>query len=217
MLLTAAAYPCRAQYPDERQTYFVDVSGGWTGVRKADSKNFGSFPVIQAGAGKLLTTSDPEKPGLYPDYRHWNIFLTGQFLWGESDLKQAALPVLINSNPQTPSLLSAQSGKGRFYSTTAGPRFQYSRDRWDIYGQVAGGWLRRSLELTGASTQGGALQPSSPSVFSRSANSGDIRATAGVAYGVKKLHVFAEIGMLAGFAVNHETMLAPILSGGVRW
>jgi hypothetical protein len=218
--LAAGAPLCRAQYPEDFHPYVVDAGAGWTGVRGADKRNFGAFGVYQAGGGFALTSARPEVPSddaENPTVRHWNVFVKGEFMYGQSDLTELAVQQIINSNPQNPSLLSATTGKGKFYSTTLGPRVQYSRRWFSVYGQGGLGWLRRSIDLTGMTTAGTVLQPNSPLVFVRSGNSGALQGTLGIAAGGKGVRAFVDIGLLQGFAINHGTMLAPILSGGVRW
>jgi hypothetical protein len=211
LAVTAAALPCYAQYPEDFHAYTFDASVGWAGVHGADRQNFGSFLVYQAGAG--FAVRGPESRG---SKRHWNAFITANFLYGQSTFK-GSLQEIIESNPQMPSLLSANAGNGSFYSMTLGPRIQYSRRLFSVYGRGEGGWLRRSLDLTGPVTEGTALQPNNPSVFEQSGNSGALRLSGGVAVGAKGVRGFVEAGFLQGFAINHGTMLSPILSGGVRW
>jgi hypothetical protein len=216
---TVGALSCLAQYPDDFHRYLFEGGVGYTGVRGSDAQNFNSFRFYQIGGGVAWKGEKPEEHftnAQNPDYRHWNVYVTGQFLWGEPSLKEPVSAV-INSNPQNPSLLGATSGTGRFYSTTAGPRIQYSKSIFSIYGQVAGGWLRRSIDLTGPVSEGTTLQPTNPSVFGQSGNSGVLRLNAGVAAGAKGIRGFVELGLLQGFAINHGTMLAPMISGGARW
>ena len=218
--MMAGPLRCRAQYPEDFHQYTVDASGGWTGVHGADKQNFGAFPVYQVGGGiALVPRKKPETTytnANNPTFSHRNVYMAGDFLYGESDFK-GSLQQIINSNPQRPSLLSATAGTGRFYSTTLGPRIQYSWKVFSVYGQGGGGWLQRSLDLTGPSTEGAGLHPTNPSVFGQTGNSGALRLRAGIAGGVKGVRGFVELGFLQGFAINHGTMLGPILSGGVRW
>jgi hypothetical protein len=221
---TAGALSCYAQYPEDFRQYTFDAGVGYTGVHGTDGQNFGSFLTYQTGGGFSLMGKPPVPPydkGYAKAYnpkvfRHWNVFVTGDFLYGQSKFK-GSLQEIVSSNPQMPSLLSANAGTGKFYNLTAGPRIQYSWRLFSVYGQGEGGWLRRSLDLTGLVTEGTALQPTNPSVFSQSGNSGALRLRGGVSVGAKGVRGFVELGFLQGFAINHGTLLAPMISGGVRW
>lgn len=209
---------CRAQYPDDVHPIILDAGAGKTSVQGADKRNFGSFVIYQAGAGILfksrpdISNGDSQAPT-----RHWNAFFKGNFMYGQADLKPTAVQPIISANPQNPSLLAATAGSGKFYCATLGPGAQYSRGRVSLFGQAGFGWLRRSIDLTGATTEGTVLQPNNPSVFVQSGNSGAFRGSIGVAAGTKGVRAFVEAGLVQGFAINHGTMLAPMLSGGVRW
>jgi hypothetical protein len=222
LILAALVFPCscRAQYPADFHPYTFDASAGWTSIHGADRQSFSAFPIFQLGAGVAWNREKPREyypDAIHPDFRHFNVLVTGQVLFGNSDLKGQPAS-LFTTNPQNPTLLSATGGKGKFYAATAGPRFQYS-GRWlSVYAQPSAGWLRRSIDLTGPSTEGGALQPNSPAVFHQAGSSGVVRVTGGLSVSVTKgLRLFGEIGLLQGLAINHGTMLAPILSGGARW
>jgi hypothetical protein len=216
--LFSGSPPCRAQCAKDFRAFFLDASAGRTGIRGADQKNFGAFNIYQAGVGLApAQPAVPDENGQCPPLRHWNLIIKGDFMYGQADLKGSPVQQVISSNPQNTSLLSATTGNGKFYSATLGPRVQHSWKVVSVYGQVGLGWLRRTIDLTGTITEGTVLQPNNPSVFVQSGNSGALRGTFGIAAGGKGVRAFVDIGLLQGFAINHGTLLAPMVSGGVRW
>jgi hypothetical protein len=222
LLLELAGVPCRAQYPEDFHPYTFDVGYGGTGVHGRDGNNFQGFGVYQAGGGMALMGKPTVQydHGKHKSYRTWTVFGTVDFLYGSAKLRQGIqVQQIINSNPQSPALLSATNGEGKFYNLTAGPRLQVFpwQGYVNLYAQAEGGWLRRSVDLTGMPTEGTVLQPNNPAVFSQAGNSGAVRLRAGVATGLKGYHLFFEGGFLQGFGINHGTRLAAIWSGGLRW
>jgi hypothetical protein len=132
LAVTAAAVPSYAQYPEDFHPYTFDASIGWPGVDGADRQNFGSFRVHQAGAGFAVIGKN-KRDSQDSQFRHWNLFMTGDFPYGSSKFTRS-LQEIVDSNPQMPSLLSANAGTGKFFSVTLGPRSQYSWRRWGVWG-----------------------------------------------------------------------------------
>jgi hypothetical protein len=210
-----------SDWPGKLSSVTYDLSFGKTGMHGADQKNFGWFFVYQAGIAKKLSTAPQEEQhgSLEPNYHHWSVYLGSDFLYGGPRFK-GSLAATQNMNPQTPVLLSATGGNGGFYSVTAGPRVQLllplPKVVVHLYGRAEGGWLRRSLDLTGPITEGSALQPNNPSVYRQASNSGALRISGGLAVG-KKHAVFADFGVVRGFAINHGSILWPMFSAGFRF
>jgi hypothetical protein len=147
--------------------------------------------------------------------------LKGNFNFDQSDIKSSALQQAILLNPQNTSLLSATSGKAKFYFTTLDPTVRIAMaGHFSAYFLGGFGWLRRTIEFTGVSSQGGLLQPNGPAVFGPSGNSGVVDAGAGIDRGLKRdgggFKIYIEARVIHGLANNSGTTLIP-LSAGVRW
>ncbi len=217
---------CQAQYPENLHSYTVNVGAGIAPLSGTDGGSLGLGRSLQAGAGIALTSRPKEKPSKPDKYqpippRRWNIFLTGNFIFAQSTLDSAAVEQAIIMNPQDTQILSATSGKGKFYSTTLDPTLRINAtNRVNVYLLAGFGWFRRTLDFTGVSFQGTALQPTNPTVFGISANSGGVDAGGGMDIGLTGrgggLKLYFEARVLHGLAINNGTTVIP-LSVGIRW
>jgi len=223
--LAAGALPCWAQYPEDYHPYSLEAGGGEAWVMGADKANFEKLTVFQAGGSIALPGWGAKPPRRYnhdiskPMYRRWNVFARAELLYGRAGIGEEAVQQIIESNPQTPSLLSATGGEAKFYSATLGPRVQYSRERFNLYFQAGFGWFKRSIGLTGVATEGSVLQPNNQSVFGQGGTPGGAGGGVGADCEIPRLRgvrIFGEFGLLQGLAINHSTRLAP-LSFGLRW
>src|ERR1019366_163333 len=147
-------------------------------------------------------------------------FLNFDFLYGQLDVKAAALQEAKTLNPANVGLLQATSGKAKYYAVTFEPTYRARLHFERVNGYVfAGfGWFRRDLEFTGASGQGALLQPGSPPVFGSGGDSGAVDAGGGIDFkpSAARLKLYLEARVVHGLAVNHGTMLVPV-SIGIRW
>jgi hypothetical protein len=156
-----------------------------------------------------------------PPGRRYSLFINGSFMYDRSGMTAVAVREAVVSNPQNVSLLAATSGKARFYSAMLEPTLRFPASSC-VRGYVFGGfgWLQRSLDFNGTSTQGSLLQPTSPGVFGTGGNSGAFDVGGGLdgelTRGGAGPRVFVEVRYLRGTGLNGGTALIP-LSAGFRW
>jgi hypothetical protein len=220
----AAPLKCQAQYPENLQSFTVDVGGGFAPVTGSDAHNLVAGWVLQAGVGFRVTPkpkwNDKHDPSTI---RRWNLFLTANFISERSGIRSAALQQAITMNPQNTALLSATSASAKFYGLTIEPTLERGTDYGCFYFFGGFGWLRRTIDFTGGSNQGALLQPSSPSVFGQGGNSGVFDGGAGIAFAPwsqgRGLSVFVEARVLRGLANNSGTSGTTLLpfTLGLRW
>lgn len=161
-----------------------------------------------------------------PLRRPWTILVGTNFLYNESGLEASAIQQTIVSNPQNVSLLGVTSGKAKFYSWTAGPTFQWLTTNYTrTYFFVGAGWFRRTVEFTGAPSEGSLIQASNPGIFGHGGNSAGVDAGFGMDFGrpreadkkrVSDIRFYFELRWIRGLAVNQGTTLIPV-SAGIRW
>jgi hypothetical protein len=216
---------CLAQDDMPRFPRFTAFIGGSPTDLGAHDLNSGYG--LLAGGGVKIGGSQDANSVLYP--RWWSVYLTGNFMFNDLGIKSSDLQSAIIANPQIPGLLSATSGTAKFYSTTFGPtlRFQIPRASYiNIYVLAGGGWMRRTLDFTGAYSQSGSILPSSPVVASIAESSGAFDAGAGISFGPLKratgvveaagTMLYIEVRFIHGLGINSPSTFWP-LSVGVRW
>lgn len=192
----------------------LNVGGGWSPVVGQDSHNFNTGWNFQAGAGLIMTGGKPDAA--------WGWLVNGNFMIDQSAVNQTALQQAKILNPTNVGLLDATSASGKFYDTSldlATFRFRLSDTvKLHVFGGF--GWLHRSIDFKGPSSEGSLLQPGGPTVFGSGSNSGAFDAGAGINYRPKRgtagLALYAEIRVVHGLTVNSATTLLPI-SAGIRW
>jgi hypothetical protein len=190
------------------------TKGGSVGIGKA------LLPQPRNGEDK----DSCETPG-----RRWTLLVETNFLYNQSNLQPAAITQAIEMNPQTTGLIGAVSGKAKYFSWTVGPTFQVllsNQVRAYFFG--GSGWFRRTLDFTGASTEGPLLQAGAPLVFGQGGNSLAVDGGAGVDFGrsrasrtdnqprLSDIRFYVEFRAIRGLAINHGSFLLPV-SAGIRW
>ena len=218
LILCAAAIlaipkKCLAQDDATFHSCTVNAGGGWSPVHGTEQSNLNRGWNFHAGGGFAVTPRPA--PG-----HNWSLFITANFMFDQLPVKPAALQQARTLDPQNIALQQASSAKANFYSTTLDPTLRFPARWGNVYAFGGFGWFRRSLAFTGGSSQGTLLQPGSPSVFGSGGNSGAFDAGVGVNVRPSRrtggLMLYAEVRVLHGLAINHETMLVPV-SFGVRW
>jgi hypothetical protein len=221
--IVVAPSKCLAQDLPDFHPYTADIGGGITPVFGSDGNSLQTGYNLRVGGGFAVTPRPVEKyeQGYLLPTRRLSVYIAADFMFNQSDTTSSTVALAIISNPQIPALLSATSGKAKFYSTTLGPTFRYQLNRHaNVYALAGFGWLRRTIEFNGVSGQGTLLLPSSPAVSASGGNSGAFDAGGGINIGPFKqlggLMFYAEARVLRGLAINNGTTLAP-LSFGIRW
>jgi len=192
----------------------LNAGSGWTQLEGIEKQNFyAGWKNFQAGAGLAVTP----KPS---SNRSWTAFLTVDYLFDQLDIKPEALQQARILNPTNIGLLEATAGTAKVDLTTLDLNFRVPIKRpVAVYGFGGFGWLRRDLDITGASGEGALLQPGGPAVFGGGGNSGAFDVGAGINIripGARGLMFYVEGRVVHGLAVNHETTLLPF-SAGIRW
>ena len=190
-----------ATWSDGSSSRGFNVHGGAAWTRRDESKEHEAY----------LTTRPP---------RPWRLYLAADFLFNQAALSRNAVNQVISSNPQTPTLLSATSGREKTFSATLGPTLRRKISGGLSFYALAGfGWLKRTVELTGPSSEGATIQPPSTVLSGLSGNSAAFDFGIGLSYGQIKglagLKIFVEQRRLQGFGVNTSTMWP--ISAGIRW
>jgi hypothetical protein len=220
--LCAGSFPCHAQDASGARKFTIDAGGGVAPLFGNYASGLKTGYHLRGGVGVALYRSETEyddKGSAIPGNR-WSIYLTATFLFNQSGFEPGVVVGTAASNPQTPGLLSATSGRTKFFSATLGPTFRYAiKGRVQPYFFAGYGWMRREAQLTGESIQGPVYQPSSPVVGETGGSSGAFAAGAGIDIGpywsVGGMKFFAEIRVLHGLGINSGTTLAP--GGGIRF
>jgi hypothetical protein len=205
---------CFAQDDPVFHSCTLNIAGGWTPRTPQDEEGLDAGWNFQAGGGFALT----HRPSTA---RKWTAFLTGNFVFDKMRVSPAALAAAKELNPTDIGLLEANSAKTKFYGTTLDPTIRFpeykSLKGVSFYVFAGFGWLRRSVEFSGAAGEGTLLQPGSPAVFGASANSAAYDAGFGISYRIARtVTVYVEGRRLHGLAVNNTTTLLP-LAAGLRW
>jgi len=186
------------------------ITFGFGGMKtlNVDSGLKGGWDLL-GGAGFAVTR--------WSHHRDWRLYLTGNFLFEHLGVGADALQTTKSLNP---GLQGAIGANARFYSATFDPTFRFcSKNRVSGYVLAGGGWLRRSIDFTSASSQGALLQPSLPSIVSKGASSSTVDGGGGVNVrlgGPSGPLLFGEARYLRGLSINRTTTLVPI-SIGIRW
>jgi hypothetical protein len=193
--------------------------------------DFASTPGFKSGFG-LLAGGGVRIPGhsdanslLSPP--SWSLYLTANFMYDQLGISGDTSQIAAN-NPQIPTLLSASSGKAKFYTTTFDPmvRFRIPKASYlNFYVMGGAGWMRRTLDFTGTATTAGSLVPSSPVVVLLSGNSaaydfgGGVSVRpypAGSSSKAGGTLVYLEGRRVHGLGINASSTFWP-LSVGLRW
>ena len=163
----------QARSAAEFHSHTWDIGGGGTHVSDSIGNNWAYN--LRAGAGVGVWRHEPEERqgGYLVPASPWAIYVTADFVFSQAGISSQQVQQAIGTNPQIPSLLTATSGKAKYYSTTAGPTFRRRVGSvTDLYATAGFGWLRRTVDFSGAATEGSLLQPSSQGVAGISGNSG---------------------------------------------
>jgi hypothetical protein len=197
--LAACVAWARAQETLDFHSCTAQIGGGFSDVRGPDSHDLNNGWDFQAGGGFAVTRS---------------FALLGNFMLDEPEVAKQALPATVTVNGAPAAVLG---GDAKFYATTFDPTLKvYARKRFNVYVLAGFGWLRRSIEYTGAAVPTLA-HPGDMKLESISANSGAMNFGAGanlrVLWGFR---LYAEARYLRGLAVNRESTLIPV-AFGIRW
>jgi Outer membrane protein beta-barrel domain len=205
IVMTFVVTPHAAAQGNTGASCTIGVGGGWAPNVGKNSGNFNQGWVFQADGGFFFAGAP-------------NLFVGPDFIFDQAGISQTGLQNAKLSNTTNTALLSATAGKAKFITATLDVKYRIPGAH-GLYVFGGYGLLRRTLDFTGVSTQGGLLQPTSPTVFGKGGNSGAFAAGAGVNFKNKKRHwpmFYAEVRVVHGFAVNSTTTLLP-LSAGIRW
>jgi hypothetical protein len=150
-------------------------------------------------------------------HRDWRLYLNGNFLFEHLGVKSQDLSSTASSNS---GLQGAIGAKARFYSLTFDPTLRFGgRHRFSGYVLGGVGWLRRSIDFTGSTSEGVLLQPTAPSILSPGSSSTAVDVGAGTNVrlgGPESVMWFAEVRYVRGLGINSTSTLVPV-SVGVRW
>jgi hypothetical protein len=199
----------------------ADIGGGpWTG---AEDIGVDSGFNVKAGGGILVSSREAQftTTGVRCRDRHWSLYLGINFLFTQSGLAEGTANQVATSNPQNPTLLSATSGRGRYYALTMEPTFRYRLTRIvTVYALGGFGLLKRTLDFTGMPPQGTIVQGPSAVAASFSGASGVFDAGGGISFGpvnrTAGVSYYIELRRLQGLGVNGGTTLWPA-AAGIRW
>jgi hypothetical protein len=219
-----SAAPCWGADDDLRfcRNFSAGFGAGWT-AREGGGIDNGYN--LNTGAAWALPPAHANPDGICDS--HWRLYFGGDFLFRSSSVKEGSVQQAIQSNPQTPALLTAEFGNAKYYSALFGPTLRVrlpGKSRLSNY--VAfywfgrAGWLRRSLNFTGEPIGGELIQPSNPVAVSITGNSGAFDFGAGISIGpFKGLQTgsfFIEARRLHGLGINTGTTMWPLVAG-FRW
>jgi hypothetical protein len=209
VLLIAVA--CHAQDPPVMHWCTFNIGAGGTPTTPGDTSGLKAGPNFQAGAGFVarLSAKGP---------RMWTLAITPDFLYDDMGVTGEALNQAKNLNPTDIKLLQANSAKAQFYSGTLDLKFVApSVHGFQFYGLAGFGWLRRTVDFSGTSTEGVLLQPGTPAVFETQGNSASYDLGIGAYRHIGRTWMlYVEGRRVHGLAVNSGITLLP-LSIGVRF
>ena len=214
----------------------ADVGGAWhTGIENTGVYKSGIG--LNAGGGVLVSSRSAHytDTGECTD-RHLYLYVTGNFLFSQSDLTPGtAFNIGQMNQQQNPTLLSATSGSVKYYTFIGEPTVQFRLPNFrfppkskfasnfqfiSFYFLGGFGVMRRDLNLTGPPILGGVIQNSSTVVADFTENSALWDAGGGISFGPFKqtagLTYFVEFRRIQGLGVNGGTTLEPF-SVGIRW
>jgi hypothetical protein len=209
-LLIASA--CHAQDPPTMHWCTFNFGAGGTPTTPGDSSGLSAGWNFQAGAG-FVTRLNPKGP------RMWTLLITPAFLYDGMGVTGDALNQAKNLNPTDIKLLQANSAQARFYSAALDLKFltPLSAGGLQFYGLAGFGWLRRTVDFSGVSTEGVLLQPGTPAVFQTQGNSASYDLGIGAYYRIGRTWMlYVEGRRVHGLAVNSGITLLP-LTIGVRF
>ena len=182
--------------------------GGFMRTPSADSGLKWGWDLL-AGGGIAVTS--------WSHHRSWRLYLGGSFLFEHLGVKPGALN---DASSMNSALQGAIGARASFYSLTFDPTFRFGgKSRLSGYLLGGAGWLRRSIDFTGATTEGVLIQPTAPSILSPGSSSAAVDAGAGInvrLHGPDSFMLFGEVRYVRGLDINRTTTLVPV-SVGFRW
>jgi len=195
--------------------YTANLGAGWTAREGGGIRNGYN---LDAGAGIALPPRHDDQDGVCNS--RWRLYLPIDFFFRSSGIKQSAVEQAIALNPQIPALLSATSGTAKFYSLMANPtvRFRVGYIQPYVFGGF--GWLRRTIDLAGTSTQGTLVVDSGQLAYTVAGNSGAFDVGLGLNFAKMNFlggsTIYVEARRLQGLGINSGTTMWPF-AVGIRW
>ncbi len=210
----------------QRSTLLSNLFGRrWRWLDRKRGRRIENGYNLDSGAAWALPPMHTNTDGICNS--QWRLYFSGDFLFRSSSVTQGAVQQAIQSNPQSPTLLTAEFGSAKYYAALFGPVFRGRLPRKTrvsnyvaLYAFGRAGWLRRSLNFTGEPIGGTLIQPSNPVAVSITGNSGAFDVGVGISFGpFKQLQsgsFFIEGRRLHGLGINSGTTMWPFVAG-FRW